>query len=120
MDRPRIRRTSRREPPATLTGPGRRDRAFARMNPAVDERLVAAPKVRVESLSGTELFTESLRRKPVGTSLGLVVEYLTFASAVSLALSLYLTRKPMAFVDRVLGLRLRGRFLELIARISPG
>jgi hypothetical protein len=88
------------------------------MNPVIDERIVVAPKV--ESLSGTGLFAESLRRKPVGTSVGLVVEYLTFASAVFLAISLYLTRKPMAFLDRVLGLGLRDRFLSLIARISPG
>ena len=88
------------------------------MNPAVDQRLVATPKI--ESLSGVGLFAHALRQKPLGTSLGLVVEYLTFASAVFLAMSLYLTRKPMAFVDRLLGLRLRERFLELIARISPG
>ena len=88
------------------------------MNPAVDQRLVATPKL--ESLSGTGLFIEALRQKPFGTSLGLVVEYLTFASAVFLAVTLYLTRKPMAFVDRMLGLRLRERFIDLIARVSPG
>jgi hypothetical protein len=88
------------------------------MNPAVEQSLVATPKV--ESRSGLGLFVEALRQKPLGTSLGLVVEYLTFASAVFLAITLYLTRKPMAFVDRVLGLRLRERFIELIARVSPG
>ena len=88
------------------------------MNPAADQSLVAAPKI--ESLSGTGLFAEALRERPLATSLGFILEYLTFASAVFLAISLYLTRKPMAFVDRVLGLRLRDRFIELIARISPG
>ena len=88
------------------------------MNPAVDQRLVPTPKI--ESLSGTGLFMEALRQKPLGTSVGLVVEYLTFASAVFLAITLYLTRKPMAFVDRLLGLRLRERFVDLIARVSPG
>jgi hypothetical protein len=93
------------------------------MNPAVDQRLGATPLVatpKIESLSGTGLFMEALRQKPFRQSLGLVVEFLTFASAVFLAISLYLTRKPMALVDRVLGLRLRERFIELIARISPG
>jgi hypothetical protein len=37
-----------------------------------------------------------------------------------MALSLYATRKPMAAVDRALGLRLRERFVDFIARVSPG
>lgn len=73
-----------------------------------------------ESQSGVRLFGEALAQKPLRTSLGLAVEYLTFGSAVFMALSLYATRKPMAAVDRAFGLGLRQRFVDLIARISPG
>jgi hypothetical protein len=74
----------------------------------------------VESQSGVRLFGEALAHKPLRTSLGLAVEYLTFGSAVFMALSLYATRKPMAAVDRALGLGLRQRFVDFIARVSPG
>jgi hypothetical protein len=57
---------------------------------------------------------------PVRALGGLVVEYLMFASAVCLAVGLYLTRVPLRFVDRRLGLSLRERFVEALARISPG
>jgi hypothetical protein len=104
---------------ATLTGPGGRDTSLrAEMEPSTNLRL--APSAKLDSQSGPELFKAALQEKPLPTSLGLVVEYLTFGSAVSLAVSLYLTRKPMEFVDRKLGLRLRDRFVDLIARVSPG
>jgi hypothetical protein len=63
-------------------------------------------------------FSNELRRAPLRA--GLVVEYSMFASAVFLAASLRATRTPMAVVDRYLGLRLRERFVDLIAKISPG
>jgi hypothetical protein len=66
------------------------------------------------------LFGLALRTSPFRTGLGLIVEYAMFASAVFLALGLYLTRVPLRLVDRALGLRLRERFIELIARVSPG
>lgn len=50
----------------------------------------------------------------------IIVEYLMFASAVFLALMLFLTRVPMRILDRTLGLRLRERFVDFLARISPG
>jgi hypothetical protein len=87
------------------------------MQPAEGHR---ADAENVESQSGVRLFGEALAQKPLRTSLGLAVEYLTFGSAVFMALSLYATRKPMAAVDRALGLGLRQRFVDLIARISPG
>jgi hypothetical protein len=65
-------------------------------------------------------FSNELKRAPVRTATGLVVEYSMFASAVFLAASLRATRAPMAVADRYLGLRLRDRFVDLIARISPG
>ena len=82
----------------------------------------AAPAhdTKIESQSGPALFGEALREHPVRTSLGLAVEYLTFGSAVFMALSLYATRKPMEAVDRALGLGLRQRFVDFIARVSPG
>ncbi|HEX3594822.1 MAG TPA: hypothetical protein VHU80_06970 [Polyangiaceae bacterium] len=87
------------------------------MDPSADPQ--SAPE-KLESRSGPGLFKAALQERPVPTSLGLIVEYLTFGSAVFLAVSLYLTRKPMALVDRAFGLRLRERFVELIARVSPG
>jgi hypothetical protein len=62
----------------------------------------------------------ALKKAPVRTAFGLFVEYGMFAAAVFLALGLFLTRVPLAALDRALGLRLRERFIELIARVSPG
>ena len=72
------------------------------------------------NLNAFELFGEALRERPLGASAGLIAEYGMFASALVLAGSLYATRVPLAAVDRALGLRLRERFIELIARVSPG
>jgi len=79
-----------------------------------------AQSERLENQTAVRLFRAALAEKPVRTSLGLAGEYLTFGSAVFMALSLYATRKPMAAVDRALGLRLRERFVDFIARVSPG
>jgi hypothetical protein len=65
-------------------------------------------------------FGKALRAHPVRALGGLCVEYGMFFFAVLLALALYLTRRPLALLDRWLGLRLRERFIELIARVSPG
>jgi hypothetical protein len=95
--------------------------APARLQPkdeALERSPVTPPELRTRS--GVGLFRAALRERPVGAAAGLVVEYLTFASAVFLAITLYLTRHPMGFLDRVLGLRLRERFVDFIARISPG
>lgn len=43
-----------------------------------------------------------------------------FAAAVFLALGLFLTRVPLGMVDRAFGFRLRERFIDLLARVSPG
>jgi hypothetical protein len=43
-----------------------------------------------------------------------------FAAAVFLALGLFLTRAPLRVLDRTLGWRLRERFVDLLARVSPG
>jgi hypothetical protein len=73
-----------------------------------------------KSQNAFELFGEALGQRPLGASAGLIAEYGMFASALVLAGSLYVTKVPMAAVDRALGLRLRERFIELIARVSPG
>jgi hypothetical protein len=70
--------------------------------------------------SGTEHFRDAWRRRPVRTTLGLGVEYGMFASGMGLAAALFLTRVPLRLLDRATGLRLRERFIELLARISPG
>jgi hypothetical protein len=56
----------------------------------------------------------------VRVGFGLLVEYAMFASGVFLALALFFTRVPLRVADRAFGLRLRERFIELLARISPG
>lgn len=71
-------------------------------------------------MSGVALFREKLRQDPLRTAGSLVVEYAMFDAAVALALGLYLTRKPLALVERISGLSVRERFVELVARLSPG
>ena len=66
------------------------------------------------------LFWLSVKRRPFATILGLPLEYLTFFAAVGFAIFLLVTRAPLALCDRVFGWHLRERFIELIARISPG
>ena len=70
--------------------------------------------------SGLALFGHELRRRPLRTAARLVVEYSMFFAAVALALALFVTRKPLALLDRALGLRLRERFVDFIAKMSPG
>jgi len=89
------------------------------MNQSADPSTQAAANTSA-SRSAFALFGVALRRSPLLTGLGLVVEYAMFASAVFLALGLFVTRVPLRLLDRALGLRLRERFIELIARLSPG
>jgi hypothetical protein len=60
------------------------------------------------------------RVSPLRAGLGLFVEYAMFASAVFLALMLFATRVPLRVVDRAFGWRLRERFVDFLARVSPG
>ena len=86
--------------------------------PAADRgALVNAPSAQRGAFA---FFADALRERPVRSLLGLVVEYAMFASAVGLALALFATRVPLRLVDRAFGLRLRERFVELLARVSPG
>jgi hypothetical protein len=78
------------------------------------------PSAPAVDRSGTEHFRDAWRRRPVRTTLGLAVEYGMFASGMGLAAALFLTRVPLRLLDRATGLRLRERFIELLARISPG
>ena len=78
--------------------------------------LVAA----VSRVSAPALFRDALGKSPARIGFGLVVEYLMFFSAVFLALMLFATRVPMRLIDRVFGLRLRERFVDFLARVSPG
>jgi hypothetical protein len=68
----------------------------------------------------TTRFGVALRDRPLRVSAGLGVEYAMFASGVGLALCLFATRVPLRITDRLLGLRLRDRFVDLLARVSPG
>jgi hypothetical protein len=70
--------------------------------------------------SALSLFGGAVRAAPVRTVLFLVVEYLMFFSAVFLAVSLFVTRVPLRVLDSTLGLSLRQRFVDFIARLSPG
>jgi hypothetical protein len=87
------------------------------MNRGIEPTLRSEPSATERSLS---LFRAAARERPIGASAGLVVEYAMFASAVGLALTLFATRVPMRALDRTLGLRTRERFVELLARVSPG
>jgi hypothetical protein len=70
--------------------------------------------------SGLGLFGRELRTRPFRTIAWLFVEYAMFFAAVLLALLLWATRRPLAAIDDRFGLRLRERFVDVIARISPG
>jgi hypothetical protein len=69
---------------------------------------------------GVALFQVALREHPLRSTLGLGVEYAMFSAGVGLALGLFVTRVPLRALDRALGLSLRERFIELLARVSPG
>jgi hypothetical protein len=71
-------------------------------------------------MSAFSLFSQALRNKPVGTLLGLVAEYGMFAAGLFLALTLFILRVPLRLLDQATGLRVRERFIDLLARISPG
>jgi hypothetical protein len=60
------------------------------------------------------------RSRPIAATFGFFVEYATFAAGVGLALALFATRVPLRFFDRVTGWSVRERFVDLLARISPG
>jgi hypothetical protein len=87
------------------------------MEPRVEPTL---PLHEPATQRGVVVFREALRERPVRTAAGLALEYAMFASAVGLALALFATRVPLRFADRALGLRLRERFIDLLARVSPG
>jgi hypothetical protein len=91
-------------------------------SPATSASTAPAPAgaSRIVTRSAPALFGAELRRSPLRTVLFLFVEYAMFASAVFLALGLFLTRVPLRITDRVFGLRLRQRFVDGIARLSPG
>jgi hypothetical protein len=70
--------------------------------------------------SGIGLFLQRLRQRPLRTALELPIEYGMFASGMGLAFALFATRAPLRVIDRVSGWQLRERFIELLARVSPG
>lgn len=71
-------------------------------------------------MKGLALFGPALRERPLGALLRLLLEYAGFFAASVFVILLVLTRAPLRVVDRVFGLRLRERFIELVARVSPG
>jgi hypothetical protein len=104
----------------SLTSPGRTGYASARcfMNRGTESTNTGSNPGAHESAVGA--FGAALRKRPIRTGLGLGVEYAMFAAGVGLAFGLFVTRVPLRIADRALGLRVRERFIELIARISPG
>lgn len=71
-------------------------------------------------MTGLALFRRELSRRPFGAVLGLSIEYAAYVAAWIFVLLLLLTRLPLRWLDRVCGLRLRERFIELIARVAKG
>jgi|SRR6478609_7386995 hypothetical protein len=69
---------------------------------------------------GVAFFLSDVRRAPVRRVARLVGEYGMFASGMTLAGLLFLTRVPMRLIDGATGLDLRRRFVDLLARVSPG
>lgn len=65
-------------------------------------------------------FSTALREHPVRRLATLTGEYGMFASGLGLAAGLFVTRVPLRLLDHALGTRLRERFVDLVARISPG
>lgn len=87
------------------------------MNGALDSTQASASR---EPLSAAELYKAALRERPLGASLGLGIEYAMFAAGLGLAIALFATRVPLRLLDRALGLRTRERFVQFLARVSPG
>jgi hypothetical protein len=65
------------------------------------------------------LFGRELSRRPVRALVGLGLEYAGYFAGCLFAAILLLTRFPLRLLDRATGWRLRERFIELIARVSP-
>jgi hypothetical protein len=65
-------------------------------------------------------FALQLRSRPLRTLAGLCLEYAGYVAACCFVLLLLATRLPFAWLDRIPGLRLRERCIELISRVSPG
>jgi len=77
--------------------------------------------MEVEELGRSSPKVDTVERvSPLRDGLGLFVEYAMFASAVFLALMLFATRVPLRVLDRAFGWRLRERFVDFLARVSPG
>jgi hypothetical protein len=89
------------------------------MNHGADSSIPASG-TRMTSQDGPALFWAALRARPLGVGFGLFLEYGMFASGLALALGLFVARVPLRLIDGALGLELRERFIDLIARISPG
>lgn len=86
----------------------------------MDEKSNASADASHSGVASFQAALRAHREHPLRTSAGLATEYAMFASGLGLALGLFATRVPLRLLDRALGLRLRERFVELIARVSPG
>ena len=71
-------------------------------------------------MKGLTLLGLALRRHPLRTLGGLLVEYLGFVSAILFVLFLLLTRVPLRVLDSLTGWEIRRRIIDAIARVSPG
>ncbi len=65
-------------------------------------------------------FGQELRRRPAGTLLALLLEYLQYMGGILFSLLLLLTRVPLRLIDRATGLRLRERLIDRVASLFPG
>ena len=71
-------------------------------------------------MNGLRLFAARFRERPLATLGSLLLEYLGYFSACTFALLLLLTRVPLAALERLTGLPIRGRIIDLVARLAPG
>src|SRR5262245_26593755 len=97
--------------PPTTSSPADRQ-CIPLVRPSVDECAAHGLRIARSNMNETSngpsaRFGAALRDRPLGTSVGLVVEYAMFASGLGLAMCLFATRVPLRIADRALGLRLR-------------
>jgi hypothetical protein len=71
-------------------------------------------------VTAVQRFSRQLHDQPLRTLLGLAYEYAGYVAACVFVLLLLASRVPLRVLDRIPGLRIRERIIELISRVSPG
>jgi hypothetical protein len=67
-----------------------------------------------------ELLRDDLAKHPYQTIIGIFLEYAGFVAACLFVAVLWVTRLPLRYLDETLGLSIRRRAIEVVAKLSPG